>query len=150
MSWPRRPPRVPPPSPDRFRGCLSLIASPSIENRKELALSRALCRPLARLGAGEDRVAPTLVNSDLALGDVGRPVRILMPGRERTVGLMPPLGQAFNDDQIAQLLTYIRRVWGNTGDAVVPSAVRDVRAATKGRTRPWTNEELAALGGSTP
>jgi mono/diheme cytochrome c family protein len=99
-------------------------------------------------GRGEDRVAPTLVGSELALGDVGRPVRILVHGKEGTVGLMPPLGQAFNDDQIAQVLTYIRRAWGNTGDAVVPSAVRDIRAATTGRTRPWTNEELAALGGS--
>ena len=75
-------------------------------------------------------------------------MRILVHGKEGPVGLMPPLGQAFNDDQIAEVLTYIRRAWGNTGDAVDPSAVRDVRAATQGRTRPWTNEELAALGSS--
>ena len=34
------------------------------------------------------------------------------------MGLMPPLGGALNDEQIASVLTYIRREWGNTGAPV--------------------------------
>jgi hypothetical protein len=42
-------------------------------------------------------------------------------------------------------LTYIRREWGHTASPVTPSIVRDVRAASAGRTRPWTADELARI-----
>jgi mono/diheme cytochrome c family protein len=141
IEWPGKPGAAAPVTPLTSREEARFEAGHTIYNN--------LCRACHQEdGRGEERVAPTLIGSDLALGDVGRPVRILVHGKEGPVGLMPPLGQAFNDDQIAEVLTYIRRAWGNTGDAVDPSAVRDVRAATQGRTRPWTNEELAALGSS--
>ena len=75
------------------------------------------------------------------------PVRILLHGKEGPVGLMPPVGQIFTDEQIAAVLTYIRREWGQGGEPVEPAAVAAVRAATKGRARPWTEAELAALAG---
>jgi len=59
---------------------------------------------------------------------------------------MPPVGQIFTDDQIASVLTYIRREWGQDGSPVEPATVNAVRAATKGRSRPWTDAELTALG----
>jgi len=58
---------------------------------------------------------------------------------------MPPVGQVFSDDQIAAVLTYIRREWGQTGTPVDAATVKAVRAATADRTRPWTNDELTAL-----
>jgi mono/diheme cytochrome c family protein len=58
---------------------------------------------------------------------------------------MPPLGAALTDDQVAAALTYIRREWGHTASPVSPSVVRDVRAATAGRTRPWTADELEKI-----
>jgi mono/diheme cytochrome c family protein len=58
---------------------------------------------------------------------------------------MPPIGASISDEDIAGVLTYIRREWGQTGAPVGPSAVAAVRAATSGRTRPWTNDELLAL-----
>ena len=58
---------------------------------------------------------------------------------------MPPVGQIFTDEQIAAVLTYVRREWGQTGAPVDPAAVNAVRAATKDRTRPWTDTELSAL-----
>jgi mono/diheme cytochrome c family protein len=72
-------------------------------------------------------------------------VRILLNGKEGSVGLMPPIGQAFTDDQIAAVLTYIRREWGQEGAPVEAETVKTVRGETAGRARPWTNEELAAL-----
>jgi len=98
-------------------------------------------------GRGKELVAPSLVGSAFATGAASVPVRILLNGKEGPVGLMPPLGQTFTDDQIANVLTYIRRQWGNTAAPVDVPIVRDTRTAVTGRTRPWTNQELTALAG---
>ena len=58
---------------------------------------------------------------------------------------MPPVGSVLNDDQIAGVLTYIRRDWGQTGTPVDPVQVRTVREQNASRTRPWTHEELMAM-----
>ena len=92
-----------------------------------------------------DKIAPPLVGSTFALGPAEVPVRILLHGKEGSIGLMPPVGQIFTDDQIAAVLTYVRREWGQTGAPVDPAAVNAVRAATTGRSRPWTDAELSAL-----
>jgi hypothetical protein len=55
---------------------------------------------------------------------------------------MPPLGGALSDEQIASVLTYIRREWGHTASPVDPEDVLEVRGLTKTRTKPWTDEEL--------
>jgi mono/diheme cytochrome c family protein len=96
-------------------------------------------------GRGREKVAPSLLGSQLALAAPPIPIRILLHGKEGPVGLMPPLGGGLTDEQIAGALTYIRRQWGNAASAVDPSTVKEVRAATAGRTRPWTNDELLAL-----
>ncbi len=98
-------------------------------------------------GRGQDKVAPPLVGSELALADPGVPIRILLNGKEGTIGLMPPLGSALTDDQIAAVLTYVRREWGQTGSPVEPAVVTQTRPQTSGRTRPWTNDELTRIGG---
>jgi mono/diheme cytochrome c family protein len=96
-------------------------------------------------GRGLEKVAPPLIGSAYVLGPAAVTSRILLNGKEGTVGLMPPLGTTLTDDQIAAVLTFIRREWGQTGSPVDPATVKDVRAATAGRTRPWTNDELTRL-----
>jgi len=96
-------------------------------------------------GRGREQLAPPLVGSELALAAPGIPVRIVLNGKEGSTGLMPPLGAALTDDQIAAALTYIRREWGHTASPVTPSMVKDVRASSAGRTRPWTADELANI-----
>jgi mono/diheme cytochrome c family protein/glucose/arabinose dehydrogenase/HEAT repeat protein len=96
-------------------------------------------------GRGMEKLAPTLVDSPLALAPAEIPIRILLHGKEGPTGLMPPVGQVFSDDQIAAVLTYVRREWGQSGSPVEPAAVATVRKSTTDRTRPWTNAELAAL-----
>ena len=73
------------------------------------------------------------------------PARILLNGKEGSIGLMPPIGSALSDDQIAAVLTYVRREWGNDASPVDAAVVKDVRAQTASRTRPWTDAELKAL-----
>lgn len=92
-------------------------------------------------GQGIEKVAPPLVGSPLLTGNEGIPIRIVLGGKEGTIGLMPPLS-ALDDEQIASVLTYVRREWGNTAPAVTPEAVQEIRGLTSTRKRPWTNEEL--------
>ena len=98
-------------------------------------------------GRGREQLAPSLVGSELALGTPGIAVRIVLNGKEGSVGLMPPLGSVLSDDQVAAALTYIRREWGHTATPIAPSSVGEVRTVTNGRTRPWTAEELLQIDG---
>jgi mono/diheme cytochrome c family protein/glucose/arabinose dehydrogenase len=98
-------------------------------------------------GRGKEKMAPSLVESRYTAGpDATAAARILLGGKEGPMGLMPPLGGALNDEQIAAVLTYVRREWGNSGSPVSVEDVREVRGLTKTRTRPWTDAELAPAG----
>jgi hypothetical protein len=46
------------------------------------------------------------------------------------------------------VLTYVRNEWGQRASAITPALVANVRKATASRTKPWTNAELAAMGGA--
>lgn len=96
-------------------------------------------------GRGQERLAPGLVDSPLALAAPDIASRILLNGKEGPTGLMPPVGSVLSDDQIAAALTYIRREWGNTGTPVVAEEVANARAQTASRTRPWKHDELMAM-----
>jgi mono/diheme cytochrome c family protein/glucose/arabinose dehydrogenase len=95
-------------------------------------------------GRGLEKVAPSLLESSFAIGPPEIPIRILLHGKEGPTGFMPPVGQVFDDEQIAAVLTYVRREWGLTASPVDPATVSAVRTSTASRSRPWTNEELAA------
>ena len=96
-------------------------------------------------GRGQERLAPSLLDSELALAAPDIPARILLNGKEGPVGLMPPVGSLLSDEQIAAVLTYVRREWGQPGTPVDAATVKDVRALTAGRTRPWTHDELTRM-----
>jgi mono/diheme cytochrome c family protein len=96
-------------------------------------------------GRGLERIAPSLIGSRFALANAEVPIRILINGKEGTTGLMPPVGGTLDDAQIAGVLTYVRREWGQAGDPVLEAMVGKVRAAAGARTRPWTDAELIVL-----
>ena len=98
-------------------------------------------------GRGQDRIAPSIVGSPLALARADIPARILLRGKEGPVGLMPPIGSTITDEQIAAVLTYVRREWGQSGTPVSAAAIAEVRRATADRNRPWTHDELMAMVG---
>jgi hypothetical protein len=58
---------------------------------------------------------------------------------------MPPVGSTLSDDQIAAVLTYIRREWGQDGSPVDPATVAKTRQLVAGRTTPWKHDELMAM-----
>jgi mono/diheme cytochrome c family protein/glucose/arabinose dehydrogenase len=94
-------------------------------------------------GSGAPNAAPSLVNSKWVVGDPGVPVRIVLHGKEGQ-WMMPPLS-SLSDGQIASALTFVRTAWGHTASAIDAGLVKQIRAATARRTRPWTEDELARL-----
>ncbi len=140
IEWPGKP------------GASAPVAPLTAEEQQRFDAGRDVYRNICQAchqpdGRGQDRVAPSLVGSTLALASPDIPARILLNGKEGPIGLMPPVGSVLSDDQIAGVLTYVRREWGQPGSAVDPATVKSVRELTAGRTRPWTNAELLALAG---
>ncbi len=88
-------------------------------------------------GQGIPGQIPPLAKSDFLMSDKERSIRIVLQGLtgEQTVkgvkynGIMIPLNY-LPDDQIANVLTYVRNSWGNAGDAVKPEEVRKLRSQT--------------------
>jgi mono/diheme cytochrome c family protein len=93
-------------------------------------------------GGGRPLVAPSLVGSKWVLGRPGFTARIVLNGKEGQM-MMPPV--ALSDEQVAAVLTYIRRAWGHQATPVETSLVREVRGASTGRSRPWTEAELLSV-----
>ncbi len=106
-------------------------------------------------GLGIPGQFPPLVNSDWVLGDKARLIKISLFGLMGEIEVngvkfnsaMPPPGippGALNDQQIADVLTFVRNSWGNSASAVSPSEVTVVRASIKGRApmQMWTAAEL--------
>ena len=95
-------------------------------------------------GQGLPGVAKSLVGSRWALAPAPQVIRIVLHGKEGEM-LMPPIGGSMTDDQIAAVLTYVRRSWGNTALPITPDEVREIRGATAGRKKAWTEAELGAI-----
>jgi mono/diheme cytochrome c family protein len=96
-------------------------------------------------GSGMARLAAPLRNSKWVLGREDLLARIVLNGLKGEL-LMPPMG-TLDDQQLAGILTYIRRAWGHEAEPVSPETIKRVRAASQGRQAPWTVDELSALAG---
>lgn len=104
-------------------------------------------------GYGAPGLGPPLAGSSWAAGPERRLIRIALQGLTGPVEVageewnleMPSLESALPDDQVAAILTYVRRSWGNEADPIEAASVAAVRAETTTRARPWTAEELLKL-----
>ncbi|MDE0856800.1 MAG: copper-containing nitrite reductase [Nevskia sp.] len=89
-------------------------------------------------GQGLPNVFPPLAGSDFLMADKPRAIGIVLNGLNGKVtvngntfdSVMPPMSQ-LNDDELANILTYVRNSWGNSGEAVSADEVRQLRASTK-------------------
>jgi nitrite reductase (NO-forming) len=88
-------------------------------------------------GAGLEGVFPPLAKSDFLLADKKRSIAIVVNGLtgpvtvngKRYDSVMPPMSQ-LNDDEVANILTYVRNSWGNQSEAVTAAEVAEVRRTT--------------------
>jgi nitrite reductase (NO-forming) len=89
-------------------------------------------------GRGLPNVFPPLAGSDFLMADKKRAIGIVLNGLNGPVtvngqtfdSVMPPMSQ-LNDDELANILTFVRNSWGNSGDAVSAAEVKEIRASTK-------------------
>ena len=108
-------------------------------------------------GLGIPVAFPPLAGSDWVKGNKERLIKISLYGLSgeiavngvKFIGTMPPPGTppgSLTDQQIADVLTFVRNSWGNSASPVSPSEVAAVRASIKDRlpTQMWTAAELAS------
>lgn len=87
-------------------------------------------------GAGLPNVFPPLAKSDFLAADPKRAIDILLHGKTGKItvngsdynSVMPPMSQ-LNDDEIANILTYVLNSWGNPGGRISSQEVTQARTA---------------------
>ena len=108
------------------------------------------------LNLGQPGAIPPLAGSDWVLGRKEKLIKIAIHGLQGEIkvngdkynGAMTGFGQMgnapLNNQQIADVLTYIRNDWGNSASAVSPEEVKTVRNNFENRNlmQMWTATEL--------
>lgn len=92
-------------------------------------------------GSGVSRMFPRLANNQLVQqGDPTGVLRVILQGAQSaatplslTAPSMPSLGWRLNDQQVADVATYIRNAWGNAAPAVTADQVKKMREVTSAR-----------------
>jgi nitrite reductase (NO-forming) len=89
-------------------------------------------------GSGLPNVFPPLAKSDYLMANKQRSIEVVLQGLSGPVtvngkqynSVMPPMSQ-LRDDEVANILTYVRNAWGNQGDQVTAPEVTATRAKIK-------------------
>ena len=147
LTWPGQSGYVPPP----------FVPPLTADERKEYDLGHSLfsatcaaCHQPTGLGAGG--LAPPLVDSEWVLGSEERLVRIVLAGAQGPITVAGgrydssmPSWATFNDEQLAGILTYIRRDWEQGASPVKPGTVKKIRQETATHAGAWTSDELVKI-----
>ena len=128
---------------------------------KGVALFQSVCQTChGPDGNGVSALAPPLNNSNWALGDKNKLISIVLYGltgpievREKVYkapeinGEMPGIGfnKEISDDDVAQVLNFIRNSWSNKAPKITINNVAAIRNKFKGRQKSFTIEELNKL-----
>lgn len=100
-------------------------------------------------GKGLPPVFPSIAGTPIVVGNPELPIKFILHGLMGPItiegttynSMMPPVA-GVSDQDIADVLTYVRQSFGNRGTIVTPAQVKAVRDATAGRTAPWNTAEL--------
>lgn len=128
---------------------------------KKGASTYALCGGCHQgTGLGLPGQFPPLAGSDWVTGGTERTIRVVLHGLMGPIKVkgadfaapapMPPQGAVLSDQDIANVLTYIRNSWGNQGGIVTKEMVAKVRETEKARVTPWTGPELESFATKDP
>ena len=85
------------------------------------------------------RVVPAMI----VLKGLTGPVTV--KGQQFGSAVMQPWEKTLNDQKIADVLTFIRQEWGNTGGPISKEGVSALRKELAGRTESWTEPDLKAV-----
>jgi mono/diheme cytochrome c family protein/glucose/arabinose dehydrogenase len=152
LAWPGKPGAPPPPKIEPLTP-----AQTALFETGKLVYSTLCAACHQPHGFGLDGLAPPLVDSEWVLGKPDVTARIIMHGLVgpakvggRSFNLaMPPLPM-LTDEQVAGVLTYIRREWEHGASAVNTADVTAIRAKHKDRLTMWTEAELKQKSQSAP
>ncbi len=137
LSWPGR--RATRPVP---RALTAAEHKLSEAGQTQFVVSCASCHHVN--GVGVTSLGKPLAGSKWVLGSPDALIRIVLHGKEGE-RLMPAVGARLTPEELAGVLTYIRRSWGNSAAPIEPALVVETRGSTVGRRRPWTEAELARV-----
>jgi len=147
LAWPGQVGYVPPP----------FVPPLTADEQKEYDLGQTLftgtCAACHQpTGLGMHGVAPPLVDSEWVLGSNERLARIVLRGVQGPINAAGvhfdstmPSWDTFNDEQIASILTYIRRDWEQGASPVKSAAIKAIREATSKHDGAWTDAELSKI-----
>ena len=122
--------------------------SPSGHRGKEHYLACVACHQPD--GQGLEGTFPPLAGSQRLLGDPAVPVKIVLKGLQGPLqaggkgynGVMPGHESLMDDQQIADVLSYVRSAWGNKAGDVSVESVKEIRAKVQDRKAPWSQIDL--------
>jgi len=95
-------------------------------------------------------IYPPLAGSEWVVGEPDILVRIILHGvvgeievkSKKYNSSMVPFGQSLSDKNIANLATFLRSSWGNSGSEITEQQVTKIREKYKARSKQWTAPEL--------
>jgi mono/diheme cytochrome c family protein len=131
-----------------------LAGTPHIPMSRGQSVYETVCVPCHQPeGKGLPGVYPPLTGSEWVVGDKTTPIKILLYGLTGPIEVagqrfggpasiaMPSLG-SLSDEQIADVLNFIRKEFSVNGTSVSSEDVRQVRQSNANRPKPWTAAEL--------
>jgi mono/diheme cytochrome c family protein len=113
------------------------IPQATLDRGKQVYLGQCLaCHQVD--GAGVPNMNPPLLKTKWVLGDKTQLVKVVLNGMTGEVeinddtyhNVMAPHPD-LNDQQISDVLTYVRNSWGNNAPAISPAEVKAIRAKNK-------------------
>lgn len=95
---------------------------------------------------------PPLAGTNWVVGNEERLIKLVIKGLQGPVEIqgksypgqvpMTPFGGLLNDEEVADVLTYVRNSFGNKASVISPAQVKEVRAKIKDKTGFYSPEEL--------
>lgn len=147
LTWPGKPDDT----PKEVRIVLNAKQQESFDRGK--ILFGAICAQCHQPdGKGMEGKAPSLRESPFALGPENRLIRIVLNGAKGqfhvqgwTPNIEMPTLAVLSDEQIADLLTYVRHEWDHNARPITATSVARVRREVGDRQAAWTEKELLAI-----
>ncbi len=103
-------------------------------------------------GEGLKDMGPPLVLSEWVAGDKETLISLVLKGMEGPITvkgvqykptlIMTPFELLLNDQQVADVLTYVRNEWGNKADSVSADEVKEIRKKLVGRTTSFSEKDF--------
>lgn len=126
--------------------------SPADRGKKIFSANCATCHQMT--GQGVAGQYPPLAGSEYVNGGTRRLGMILLKGLQGPLkvkgaqfgtAVMQPWETTLNDQKIADVLTFIRQEWGNTGGPVAAEQISALRKELAARKESWTEPDLLAV-----